>query len=97
MDNNELNKKIEQLGKDIKRMEVENLELFESFGTTPKELLQLLNDQSRMPKEVFEFLERQRKHLEEVLTRRIDAAQASILKKQTRFDLRPGGHWIFVR
>ncbi len=93
----DLNKKYEKLSKDIEKMQLENMELFQAFGTTPEELLRLLSDKQKMPKALYELLEKQRRHLEDVLARRIDAAQAAIKKKENIFDVRPGGHWIFVR
>ena len=90
-------KQVEDISKKMQQMEVENMELFQTYGTTPQELLQLIRDDSKIPKALCALLQKQRQHLEETLARRIDEAASPYRKKETIFDARPGSHWIFVR
>ena len=97
MDNHEQQKKIEEITNKMKRMEVENMEFFEAYGTTAKDLLELIRSEEKVPKVLYEVLQRQRQYIEETLARRIDAANAPLTKKESIYEARPGSHWIFVR
>ena len=87
--------KLRELRDQIEKMEKENDELFASLGIGPHQLEEILNDSSLYTKETFDFIQKKRRALEEILEKRIEAANAKLKKERQHEPI--GGHWIFVR
>ncbi|MBS0637409.1 MAG: hypothetical protein JSS12_07845 [Verrucomicrobia bacterium] len=87
--------KLRELREQIEKMERDNADLFASLGIGPHQLEEILNDSSLYTKETFEFIQQKRRALEEVLERRIEAANARLKRERPHEPI--GGHWIFVR
>lgn len=90
-------KEIEELEKQLKQMEEKSKKLFDKVGVTPHELHHMMNNKENFSKEAWDALQKQQQEIEMILERRIDEAQAKIKKKPSPFDVKSGGHWIFVR
>jgi hypothetical protein len=91
------NKELQELDKKIEKMEKANKKLFEEVGISPHELHHLMNNKDNFSKTSWEALQKQQQELETILERRIDEAQAQIKRKPSPFEVKSGGHWIFVK
>lgn len=88
---------LKELRQEIMRMEKESDELFEQLGISPHQLQDILSDSKRYSAPLFEYIQKERRALEELLDKKIEATCAPIKKSMAANAPPIGGHWIFVK
>ena len=97
MDQQSREDNLKELRRILIEQEAKNREFFEKLGTSPQELLRLLQEESRYPKTVWETLQREKQRLLDRIDDKVQSVQQMTEKKKKAVPPHIKGHWIFIR